>query len=97
MTAVKMIDPAEQVKAKADGIINTILYTTTNFEQCMGLAPTVFMSYDLFAILAAATRDVLVARIDRDKTPYTVCGYDLELVNQGIELLYVGYRVSVPF
>lgn len=93
---VKMIDPYEQAKARAEGIINTILYAANNFEQCFCVKPTVFMSYDIFALVAAGTRDLLKARIDRDKTPHTICGYDLELIHQGSELLYIGYRVGLP-
>lgn len=96
MIDIKFIDPGEQVRARADSIINTILYAANSFEQRMYIKPTIFMSYDIFAIVAAGTKDLLLARIDRDKTPHTICGYDLEIIHQGSELLYVGYRVSLP-
>ena len=95
MTDIKMINNYEQVKYKADKLIETILVHTNYFEQTMRAKPTVFVSYDIFATIAAGTRDLLLYRLDQTQTPHTICGYDLEIIHHGKELLYVGYKVLI--
>lgn len=85
----------EQKKHKGEQIIQTILLQTNYFEQSMRVKPTVFMSYDLFALVTAATRDLVVYRVEKNQPIHTICGYDLELIHSGTELLYVGYKVLV--
>lgn len=87
----------EQKRRKGEQIIQTILLQADFFEMKTRVKPTIFMSYDLFALVAAVNRDafgreVLFHRIDKNQTPHTICGYDLELIYQGNELLYVGYK-----
>ena len=94
---IKPIDTWEQAKHKAEQIISTIKLQADFFEMRTRIEPTVFMSYDLFAIVAAATRDILVRRIDKNQPVHTICGYDLELIHQGYNLLYVGYKVDLSF
>jgi hypothetical protein len=50
------------------------------------------MSYDIFALLAYNARDMLLVHPDKN-TPQSICGYDLEILQQGEDLLYVGYRL----
>ena len=88
----------EQKRYKSNQIIETIKLQADFFEMKTSVKPTIFMSYDLFALVAAVNRDafgreVLLHRIDKNQTPHTICGYDLELIHQGKELLYVGYKV----
>lgn len=83
----------EQTKHKAQQIIETLLVQTDFFEMRNRVKPTVFMSYDLFAIVVAAARDLVIYRVDKTQTGHTICGYDLELIHHGKELLYVGYKV----
>lgn len=88
----------EQKRRKGEQIIQTILLQADFFEMRTRVKPTIFMSYDLFALVAAVNRDAfgreaLFHRIDKNQTPHTICGYDLELIHQGNELLYVGYKV----
>ena len=88
----------EQQVYKGNQIIETIKMQADFFEMRNRVQPTVFMSYDLFALVAAVNRDafgreVLFHRIDKNQTPHTICGYDLELIHPGTELLYVGYKV----
>lgn len=88
----------EQKRRKVDRLIETIKLQADFFEMKTRTQPTIFMSYDLFALIAAVNRDafgreVLFHRIDKNQTPHTICGYDLELIHQGSELLYVGYKV----
>ncbi len=90
---IEMIDTWEQTKHKAEQILDTILLQADFFEMRTGMEPTIFMSYDLFATVAAVAQDRLLFRIDKNNTPHTICGYDLELIHQGKELLYVGYKV----
>ena len=98
MTDIKMIDTWEQTKYRADKIISTIQLQADFFEMRTRIKPTIFMSYDLFAIVAAGLRDVLlVRRLDKNQIVHTICGYDLELIHQGSELLYVGYKVDMSF
>ena len=85
----------EQTKYKAEQIINTIQLQADFFEMRTRIKPTIFMSYDLFAVVAAGLRDMLVRRIDKNQPAHTICGYDLELIHQGSELLYVGYKVDM--
>jgi hypothetical protein len=87
----------EQTKYRAEQLISTILLQADFFEMRTRIKPTVFMSFDLFAIVVAATRDIVVHRIDRNQTAHTIGGYDLELIHQGTNLLYVGYKVNMPF
>lgn len=91
----EMIDTWEQQKYKAQQIINTIQLQADFFEMRTRINPTIFMSYDLFAIVAAGARDMLVRRIDENQPVHTICGYDLELLHQGSNLLYVGYKVEI--
>jgi hypothetical protein len=93
MSKVEMIDDWEQTKYKADQIIQNILLHANFFEQTMRAKPTIFVSYDIFAILAAGTRDLLLYRVEQNKPISTICGYDLEIIHQGSELLYIGYKV----
>ncbi len=95
MTDVKMIDTWEQIKYKAERIINTIQLQADFFEMRTRVKPTVFMSYDLFAVTAAASRGLLAHRIGKNQTAHTICGYDLEIIHQGTNLLYVGYKVEI--
>lgn len=96
-TDVKMLDTFKQTKHRAEHIIQNILLHANFFEQSMRAKPTIFVSYDIFAILAAGTRDLLLYRLDQTKTPHTICGYDLEIIHQCKELLYVGYKVNMSF
>lgn len=94
-TNIKMLDTFEQTKHRAEQIIQSILLHADFFEQRMRAKPTIFVSYDIFAIIAAGTRDLLIPRLDQTKTPHTICGYDLEIIHQGKELLYVGYKITM--
>ena len=93
MDKIEKVDTWEQQKHKADRIVQNILLHANFFEQKMGVKPTIFVSYDIFATIAAGTRDLLLFRLDQTQTPHTICGYDLEIIHQGHELLYVGYKV----
>lgn len=94
----EMIDTWEQKKYKAEQVINTVKMQADFFEMKTRIQPTVFMSYDLFA-LVAATDKVIVHKVDKNQTAHTICGYDLEIIHQGTDLLYLGYKVSTctPF
>lgn len=83
----------EQQKQKGEQIIQTILLQADFFEMKTRVKPTVFMSYDLFSYVAAASRDLLVYRLDKNQPGHSICGLDLELIHPGRELLYVGYKV----
>ena len=90
---IEMIDTWEQKVYKGNQIIETIKLQADFFEMRNRVQPTIFMSYDLFALVAAASRDLIVSRLPKDQTAHTICGYDLEIIHQGKELLYVGYKV----
>ena len=92
---IEQIDTWEQTKHKAQQIIETLLVQTDLFEMRNRVKPTVFMSYDLFAIIVAATGDLVIYRVDKTQTGHTICGYDIELIHHGSNLLYVGYKVDV--
>ena len=83
----------EQRKYKAQQLIETILVQADFFEMKTRTRPTVFMSPDLFQLIAAYSRDLIVSRLPKDQTANTICGYDLEILYDRKELLYVGYKV----
>ena len=89
----------EQQVYKGHQIIETVKLQADFFEMNTRVKPTIFMSYDVFSLVLVAAdafgREVLFHRIDKNQTPHTICGYDLELIYPGTELLYVGYKVLV--
>jgi hypothetical protein len=91
---IEMLNTWEQQKPKAEQILDTILMQADFFEIRTGMKPTIFMSYDIFALLAYTARDMFLAHPDKN-TPQSICGYDLEIIQQGEELLYVGYRINL--
>lgn len=96
MTELRFVDLEkeswEQKRHKCEQIIQTILLQADFFEMKTRLQPTVFMSYDLFA-LVAATDKLIVHRVDENQIAHTICGYDLEIIHHGTDLLYLGYKV----
>ena len=89
---IKMIDTHEQLKYKAEQLINTIQLQADFFEMSTRIKPTIFMSYDLLHLIAAGARDTLSLCIDKTETPYTICGYDVEVLYNRSKLLYMGYK-----
>lgn len=83
----------EQQVYKGNQIIETIKLQADFFEMRTRVKPTIFMSYDLFALVAAAAKDLLVYKVDKTQTGHTICGYDLEITHQSKESLYIGYKV----
>ena len=92
--SVEMIDKNIERFHKAEKLIWNIQQQADLFEMRTGIEPTIFMSYDLFALLVASLQDVVLHRIDKNQTAHTVCGYDCALIHQGSNLLYVGYKVD---
>lgn len=86
----------EQKVYKGNQIIETIKLQADFFEMKTRLQPTIFLSYDLFA-LVAATGNVIVHRVDKNQPAHTICGYDLEIIYHGTDLLYLGHKVCAPF
>lgn len=80
---------------KADLLIWTIKQQADLFEMRTGFEPTIMMTLDLVDLIATSFRDVLVHRVDKNQTGTTVCGYDLEILPAGRELLYVGYKIDM--
>ena len=83
----------EQKVYKGNQIIETIKMQADFFEMRNRVQPTIFMSYDLFALVVAATKDLVAYRVENNRPVQTICGYDLEFIQHGQELLYVGYKV----
>ena len=83
----------EQERRKGEQIIQTILLQADFFEMKNRVKPTIFISYDLFALVVATTKDLVVYRLEENRPVHTICGYDLEFIHYGQELLYVGYKV----
>lgn len=83
----------EQQVYKGNQIIETIKLQADFFEMRTKVKPTIFMSYDLFALVAVATKDLVVYKVEHAQPVHTICGYDLEIIHHGNELLYVGYKV----
>lgn len=83
----------EQERRKGEQIIQTILLQADFFEMKTRVKPTIFMSYDLFALVVAAMGDLVAYSVDETRAVRTICGYDLELIHPGSGLLYIGYNV----
>lgn len=90
---IEQIDTSADIKKKADNFMHTILMSAAYFEQTTHRKPTVFMSGDIFALLAYYHRDTITIAY---KQPETICGYDIQRI-VGTGLLYLGYRVNNPF
>ena len=75
-------------------LINTIMGAVENFENEMGMRPTIFMSVDLIVVLM---NDVPLSLNYMCQTEEGIMfgGYEVKRV-QGFNELYIGYRVSVP-
>lgn len=86
-------DDYKEVKEKADRILDTILQGASYFEHYVQIKPTVFMSYDVLAIVARTRNEAITSY--KYGEPITVCGYDLKLV-LGKDMLYLGYQLSMP-
>ena len=96
MTYINMLDRNEYNRSRANDIINTILYAADNFEMTMGSKPTVFMSYDVFAVLCAGAEKYLVVYNIDDHEVNMICGYEIELIKCRSGVLYLGYQLSLP-
>lgn len=90
---IEMVDKSREDFYKADALLWTIKQQADFFEMRTGMEPTIFMSIDLFQLLAAQYRDVVAYNIDKNATAHKVCGYDLEIIAHSKEVLYVGYKV----
>jgi hypothetical protein len=80
---------------RADILLWTIQQQADLFQMQTGLEPTIFMSYDLFALLVSSFKDAILFRVGEGQSVHTICGYDLELIQHGKELLYVGYKINI--
>jgi hypothetical protein len=92
---IEMVDKSRENFYKAEALLYTIQQQAYFFEMRTGMRPTIFMSYDFFAILVGSFRDVVAHRLDKCQSAHTVCGYDLEIIAHGKEVLYVGYKINL--
>ena len=83
----------EQTKSRADQIINTIQLQADFFKIKTRITPTVFISYDLFEAVLTVHRNEVTSNFEQGKFIYTICGYDLELITHGYNILYLGYSI----
>lgn len=97
MFDVEMVDTWEQKRRVADRLISNIILQADLFEMRTRYKPTVFISYDLFALVAASPDKVVAHKTDNYQMAHTICGYDLEIIHQGKNLFYVGYKVDMSF
>ena len=103
MEPIKMFETYDQVKERAERLINTILYSADFFEHRMGQKPTIFMTRDIFDTLARGMREHFQVKAHKESSydayevDYTICGYMVHLIPYGEHMLYAGYRISEPF
>ena len=103
MEPIKMFETYDQVKERAERLINTILYSADFFEHQMGQKPTIFMTRDIFDTLARGMREHFQVKAHKESNydayeiDYTICGYTVHLIPYGQHMLYAGYRISEPF
>ena len=90
---IEMVNKSRENFYKAEALLCTIQQQADFFEMRTGMEPTIFMSLDLVHILTAVLPETVVARINKNSTAHTVCGYDLEIIAHSKEVLYVGYKV----
>ena len=96
MIDVEMVTKENSERSrKADLLIWTIQQQADLFEMRTGFEPTIMMTLDLVDLVATHFRDVIVHRVDKNQTTNTICGYDLEVLPAGRELLYVGYKIDI--
>lgn len=79
---------------RAEQLISVVKNQAALFEMRTRYEPTIFMSYDLFSLLKDSDQ-TLVHRLDETQVTHTICGYEIELLRYGSNLLYVGYKVSL--
>ena len=85
-TELKPYSDYEKIRKQADQYIEMILIGASRFERHgQNITPTVFMSNDVFAILASASDRALYV----NREYYTICGYKVEAV-MGTNKLYIG-------
>ena len=88
---LKPYDDRQECERIANRIVDTIMHSAPYFEYHVRLKPTVFMSRDLFAIVARGARDAIVAQESGRK--HTICGYELEFAF-GNNMFYFGYELA---
>lgn len=90
---VEKFDPYEdyEVKNRADKYIMIIMNGADFFEYRMRIKPIVFISNDVFSIIAQYHRDKITHQIHGE--PLKICGYDLKLTF-GENVLCVGCSLS---
>ena len=84
----------EKTKEEAGIILRHILACAEYFEYKFQNRPIIFMSTDVFEIIAAGFRETIIRYDLEDKI--TVCGYDAKQV-YGKKVLYLGYDISAIF
>ncbi len=88
---LKPYDDRRECERIANRIVDTIMHSAPYFEYHVRVKPTVFMSHDLFAIVARGARDAIVVQESGRK--HTICGYELEFAF-GNNMFYFGYELA---
>ena len=78
LNELKPYDDRREHERIANEIVNTIMYSAPYFEYRVRAKPTVFMSHDLFSIVARGRMDAIVVQECGRK--HTICGYEVEFV-----------------
>ena len=88
---LKPYDDRQEYEKRAGWVVDIIMCSAPYFEYHTRLKPTVFMSHDLFYLVARGARSEIVVH-DRGRK-HTICGYAVEFVF-GENKLYFGYELA---
>ena len=75
-----------------ENLFHNIMFHVENFEMRTGLKPTIFITPDLFNLLAANYKRELVFTCTKDE-PDTFCGYAVEQIRGNKSGVSIGYKI----
>lgn len=74
-----------------ENLFHNILYHAENFEMRTGCKPTIFITPDMFNLLAANYKYEL--RVAANNESDTFCGYPIEHIKSNKSGVFIGYKI----
>ena len=74
-----------------ENLFHNILYQAENFEMKTGCKPTIFITPDMFTLLAANYKYEL--RVAATNESDTFCGYPTEQIKSNKGGVFIGYKI----
>jgi hypothetical protein len=75
-----------------ENLFHNILYLAENFEMRAGYKPTIFITPDLFNLLAHNYKYDLTFTVPKDQ-PDLFCGYPIEQIRSDKSGVSIGYKI----